>query len=217
MRWLLTVLTVTTLAYGDEVLATLKRLAAEQSATAKDAAAFYQAAKTQFFTAEVALEKRDKATSGAAAEAGIALAKKAVTSQPNNSEFHRLLGSLCGQSIPANLFLAMKYGRCALDEVEKAVSLDPKSAINYVSRGVGNYYLPAQFGGSLEKALQDFDKAIQLDAKLSEAFLWKGIALRKANRIREAQDALSKAVQLNPERSWAQEQLAKTKAAAQPN
>jgi tetratricopeptide (TPR) repeat protein len=82
--------------------------------------------------------------------------------------------------------------------------------LGYVSRGVGNYYLPPQFGGGIDLALKDFDKAIALDPKSSEAYLWKGIALRKANRNAEARAALEKAIQLSPERAWAKEQLQKT-------
>jgi tetratricopeptide (TPR) repeat protein len=106
----------------------------------------------------------------------------------------------------------LKYGRCALDSLNKAIELDPKSAIAYVSRGVGNYYLPAAFGGGPEVALKDLAKAIQLDPKLAEAHLWTGIALRKLNRHSEARAALAKAMQLNPNRVWAKQQLDKTPA-----
>ena len=68
----------------------------------------------------------------------------------------------------------------------------------YVSRGVGNYYLPAAFGGGPEVALKDFQKAIQLDPKLAEAHLWMGIALRKLNRNGEARAAFSKVSSTEP-------------------
>jgi Flp pilus assembly protein TadD len=75
---------------------------------------------------------------------------------------------------------------------------------------VGNYYLPSAMGGGIDPALQDLDHAIALDPKLAEAYLWKGIALRKANRETEAHDALQHAVQLDPNRLWTKQQLAKT-------
>jgi len=113
--------------------------------------------------------------------------------------------------IPANpLFGALKYGQCARDEINKAIELDSKSAMAYVSRGVGNYYLPAQFGGGVDLALTDFNKAIALNSKLADAYLWKGIALRKANRNAEARAALEKAIQIDPDRIWAKQQLDKT-------
>jgi tetratricopeptide (TPR) repeat protein len=171
----------------------------------------YRLALANSYAAEIAIEQKDKRKAEQYAESGIDAAKKAVAANPNVAEYHRLLGELCGQVIPASpLMGAMKYGQCARDEVNKAIGLDPKSSMAYVSRGVGNYYLPSQFGGGVDLALKDFDQAIALNPKLSEAYLWKGIALRKASRNAEARAALEKAVQLSPERTWAKEQLQKT-------
>jgi Flp pilus assembly protein TadD len=67
-------------------------------------------------------------------------------------------------------------------------------------------------GGGPELAVQDFDKAISIDPKLADSYLWKGITLRKENRNAEARKALEQAVQLAPHRIWAKEQLGKTPA-----
>jgi Tfp pilus assembly protein PilF len=108
--------------------------------------------------------------------------------------------------------LAVKYAQCASTSIHKAIELDPKSSLAYVGRGVGNYYLPAAFGGGVELAIRDFQKAVQLNPKSSEAYLWLGIASRKAGRNAEARAALQKAVDLSPERVWARKQLEKTPA-----
>jgi tetratricopeptide (TPR) repeat protein len=179
---------------------------------AGDAQSLYRTALARSYEAEIAMEKGDKRGSAAAAEAGLDPARRAVAAAPNNAEYHRILGTLCGQIIPANVLAGLKYGRCALEEVEKAIQLDGKSAMNWLSRGVGNYYLPASFGGGIEKALADFDKAIALNEKLAEAHLWKGIALRKQGRNAEARKAIERSLQLNPKRVWAKEQLEKTPA-----
>jgi len=142
----------------------------QKSAQAAQAATLYQLATAYSYAAEVSIEVKDKAKAESFAEAGIEAMKKAVESSPNNAEYHRLLGELCGQVIPANALMgALKYGQCARDEINKAIDLDNKNALAYVSRGVGNYYLPPQFGGSIEEAIKDFDKAISLDPKLAEA------------------------------------------------
>ena len=176
----------------------------------KDAVAQYRAALAQSLRAEVAMELRDKRASGAAAEAGIALAKQAVYLDPANGEYHRMMGTLCGQVIPANVLLALKYGQCALDEVSRAIEITPKSAVAWMSHGVGNYYLPEGFGGGAAKALGDFQKAIQLDGNNAEAHLWLGLTLRKLNRNAEARRAIETSVKLNPRRVWAKDQLEKT-------
>jgi tetratricopeptide (TPR) repeat protein len=196
--------------------AALERIAASYTATAakqsNDAQAQYMLAVAQSYLAEVATELKDKNAGRAAAETGIKAAEKAVSLKPDVAEHHRILGTLCGQVIPANVLAGLKYGRCALDSINKAIELDPKSAIAYVSRGVGNYYLPAAFGGGPDVAVKDFQKAIQLDPKLAEAQLWMGITLRKLNRDTEARSAFGKSLQLNPDRIWTKQQLEKTPA-----
>jgi lipoprotein NlpI len=77
---------------------------------------------------------------------------------------------------------------------------------------VGNYYLPSSMGGGLDVAIKDFDSALSLNPKLDEAYLWKGVALRKANRDADARQAFEAALKLNPSRAWAKEQLDKTPA-----
>jgi tetratricopeptide (TPR) repeat protein len=175
--------------------------------------AFYQLAMAYSYAAEVAIEVKDKAKAEALAESGIEAIKNALRVQENSSEYHRLLGELCGQVIPANpLAGALKYGSCARDEISKALELDNKNALAYVSRGVGNYYLPPTFGGSVEAAVRDFDKAIALNPQLEEAYLWKGIALRKSKQLVAAREALETAWKLNPNRIWIKQQLDKTPA-----
>jgi tetratricopeptide (TPR) repeat protein len=194
----------------------LDRLAAQLSTAAQgksnDASAQYKLALAESYVAEVAIEVRDKNAAHNAAEAGIDAAKKAVALKGDSAEYHRLLGTLCGQAISANFLQGMKYGHCAQDEVNKAVQLDPKSSENYLARGVGNYYLPQGLGGGLDLAVKDFLKAAELDPQSSEAQLWLGLALRKQNKNADARKAFQKAIELNAARVWAKQQLDKTPA-----
>lgn len=186
------------------------RAAAEKSPN--DAGAQYRVALAESYAAEVAVEVRDKAQAKTHAETGMAAAEKAIALKGNVAEYHRILGTLCGQMISSNGLAAIRYGNCALSSVNKAIELDPKSAANYMSHGVGNYYLPAALGGGVDLAIKDFQKAIEIDPKSADAHLWLGIALRKQNRNAEAHAALEKAVELNPNRIWAKQQLDKTPA-----
>ena len=196
--------------------AALDKLVAEFSAAAEkqpnDPEAQYRYALARSYAAEVAVEVKDKPTGRGHAEAGIKAAEKAVKLKPNSSEYRRILGTLCGQVIANAGISGIAYGKCALNEVDKAIELDPKAAMNYVSHGVGNYYLPPSFGGGVPVAIKDFEKAISLDPKSAEAYLWLGIALRKEKKNAEAHKALAKAVELNPNRIWAKDQLGKTPA-----
>jgi tetratricopeptide (TPR) repeat protein len=191
----------------DTIIAKYKQTA---GANPKSAEAQYELALANSYAAEVALELRDRKASERYAEAGIDPIRSAISANGGNAEYHRLYGQLCGQVIPANPLLgALKYGQCARDEINKAIGLDSKLAMAYVSRGVGNYYLPSQMGGGVDLALKDLDKAIAIDPKLAEAYLWKGVALRRAGRNAEARQALQRSLQLDPDRAWAKQELAK--------
>jgi tetratricopeptide (TPR) repeat protein len=195
--------------------AALTDLAAQQSAAAaktpNDAEAQYRAALANSYLAEVQIELRDRKAGAQAAEQGIKFAEKAVSLKPDNAEYYRLLGTVYGQAV-TNIISGLSYGAKAKDAINKAVERAPKSSMVYVARGVGNYYLPAQLGGGPKIAIPDFQKAIELDPKNAEAFLWLGLSLRKDNRDDEARKAFAKSLELNPNRLWAKQQLEKTPA-----
>src|ERR1700730_5044105 len=191
--------------------AALERIASEFSAAAQkspdNAGAQYQAALASSYLAQVLLELRDKAAAERAAKAGIPAAERAVALKPGSSEYHRILGTLCGQVVPANVMLGLSYGKRAQDEIQKAVTLDPKSANAYLARGIGNYYLPPMLGGGPELAIRDIQRAIELDKQSPETYLWLGLALRKLHRNEEAREAFAKSLALNPHRVLTKKQM----------
>jgi tetratricopeptide (TPR) repeat protein len=194
--------------------AALEKLAADARAASdkqpNDAAAQYRLALAQSYAAEVAIELHDKTVAKNSAEAGLDAAGKAVSLKPDSAEYQRILGTLCGQMVSSSSLAGLKYGKCALDSVNKAIELDPKSSMAYVSHGVGNYYLPSALGGGMDLAVKDFRKAIELNPKNADAWLWLGIALRRSNQAAEAQKAFERCLELNPNRVWAKQQLEKT-------
>lgn len=194
--------------------AALDKLAAESRAAAdkqpNDASAQYRLALAESYSAEVAIEMHDKTAARSAAQAGMDAANKAVSLKPDSAEYQRILGTLCGQAVSSNSLAGLKYGKCALDSVDKAIQLDPKSSMAYLSHGVGNYYLPAGFGGGMDLAIKDFRKAIELNPKNADAWLWLGVALRRSSQPAEAQKAFEKSLEINPNRVWARQQLDKT-------
>jgi tetratricopeptide (TPR) repeat protein len=193
----------------------LTDLAAQAGAAAakspNDPEAQYRAALANSYLAEVALELRDRKAGRQFAEQGIKFAEKTVALKPENAEYHRLLGTLYGQAV-TDIMSGLTYGPKAKDAINKAVEKAPKSSMMYVARGVGNYYVPAQLGGGAKLSIPDFQKAIELDPRNAEAYLWLGLSLRKENRDAEARQAFVKSLELNPNRVWAKQQLEKTPA-----
>ena len=190
----------------------LRELAAIADQKPKDADAQYRAALAASYAAEVALELRDRGAAQRDAETGVRYADRAIAIKGDVSEYHRVLGTLCGQVIPANVLGGVKYAKRAQDAVARAIELDPKSSRAYLARGVGNYYLPGPFGGGNDKAAADFRTAIELDPKSADAWVWLGLSLRKDNKNAEARQAFQKSLELNPRRVWAKQQLEKTPA-----
>lgn len=194
--------------------AALEKLAADSRAVAEkqpnDPAAFYHLALAESYTAEVSIELHDKAAARSAAQSGMDAAAKAVALKPGVAEYQRVLGTLCGQAVSSNSLAGLRYAKCAMDSVNKALELDPKSSMAYLSHGVGNYYLPQAFGGGVDLAIKDFRKAIELNPKNADAWLWLGVALRRNNQPAEAQKAFAQSLQINPNRVWARQQLEKT-------
>ncbi len=190
------------------------RAAALQAAAEKkpgDAEGWYRGAIAWSFAAEVAMEMGDKGGSKRSAEAGVAMADKAIDINGKKADYYRVLGTLCGQIVPANPMAGiLVYGKKAKEALDKAVSMDPKSSQAFLAHGVGYYYLPESFGGGPGNAVKDFQRAIALDPKSADAYLWMGIALRKQNQHAKAHEALAKSLALDPDRIWTKQQLAKT-------
>jgi tetratricopeptide (TPR) repeat protein len=196
--------------------AELEKLAGQATAAAasapRDAELSYQAALANSYVAEAAEQLRDRGAVKRFAEAGIAQAERAISLQPKTAEYHRILGTLYGQIAPVNLLAGLTYGKKAQSAIGKALELDPKSWRAYLSRGVGNYYVPSGLGGGIDIAIRDFQKTIELNPKSDEAYLWLGLALRKSNQNAEARKAFTKSLELNPARVWTKQQLDKTPA-----
>jgi tetratricopeptide (TPR) repeat protein len=192
----------------------LQKFVAESLAAAdkapKDAEAQYRAAVAASYLAEVSLEVRDKKGAEDAAMKGIKAADRAIALKPNVAAYYVVMGTLCGQVIPANVFMGLSYGKRAKEAVEKAIATDPKLSKAYEARGVGNYYLPAAFGGGYDLAIADFRKALELDPRNAEAYLWLGLSLRKQNKDADARQAFAKSLELDPNRVWVKQQLDKT-------
>lgn len=175
----------------------------------KDAEAQYRAELACSYLAEVAIELHDRKLGQQTAERGMKFGERAITLRPDSAEYYRVLGTLYGQAI-IDLSSGLNYGPKAKDAINRAVEKAPKSSAVYVARGVGNYYLPAMLGGGPKIASDDFRKAIELDPKNAEAYLWLGLSLRKENKEAEAREAFTKSLALNPNRFWTRQQLAKT-------
>jgi tetratricopeptide (TPR) repeat protein len=196
---------------GLEARATALQAAAEK--TPNDPNGWYRAAIAYSYVGEVAMELRDKNGAQRAAEAGAGDAEKAIALNGKVADYYRVLGTLCGQVIPANPIAGiLSYGKRAKEALDKAIEMDPRSSKAFLAHGVGYYYLPVNLGGGPENAMKDFRQAVALDPRSAEAYLWIGIALKKEHQNAQAREALTKSLQFDPDRTWAKDELQKTPA-----
>jgi tetratricopeptide (TPR) repeat protein len=83
------------------------------------------------------------------------------------------------------------YG--AIQDYDRAISIDPKYAESYVNRGIAKFKL-----GNIKSAIQDYDRAIAIDAKDGEAYYNRGIARFESGEERLAIKDFDRAIAINP-------------------
>ena len=98
--------------------------------------------------------------------------------------------------MPVNILAGLSYGKKSQDSIAKAIELDPKSSAAYVSRGVGNYYVPSGFGGGLDLAIRDFQKAIELNPDYARAYEDLGRAYEQSEQLDAAMEAFRKSLSI---------------------
>lgn len=82
----------------------------------------------------------------------------------------------------------------AMEDITKAIELDPKESTGYYKRG--QYYLVAF--DQPEKALKDFDTAITFGERSAEVYHYRGAALFKLGRFQEAVESYSLVLKIDP-------------------
>ena len=81
----------------------------------------------------------------------------------------------------------------AIKDYNKAIELNPKSAIAYNNRGNAK-----SDSGEYEDAIKDYDKAIELDPQLAEAYYNRGLSKDYLEEYEDAIKDYDKAIELNP-------------------
>jgi len=125
--------------------------------------------------------------------------------------------AMYGYRIGLNNLKAPFWGPKSLESARKSVKLDPENYFGYIQMGNAEYYMPAVFGGSKEKALGLFRKAETLLEKsgerLDENWNYLGLlamigeACMETGKYEEARAAFSKALKVEPAFLWVKDEL----------
>ena len=135
--------------------------------------------------------------------------------EPDNAEAQArkglVLGALADQA--ESMFAMARYGWGAMQAFEEALKLDPDNFTARLGRGISSLMAPPPFG-SVDEALADLRKAVELDAGRAEAHYFLGVAHRKQGDVAQARAALARALELTPDYKEAQAALAELGVAA---
>jgi tetratricopeptide (TPR) repeat protein len=163
----------------------------------KNARCFYDLARTDSYLLKVADARHNKEVVRWL-DSAIENVKRSIDLNDQSSDAHALLADLYGSKISyGGAFAGMKYGPKANAETHRAFQLDANNPRAYTVIGRKYLYAPKIFGGDLDKAVESFRKATELEPHGDEAFVWLAIAFRKKGDTARAHAAIKEAVQLN--------------------
>ena len=129
------------------------------------------------------------------------------------AETYALRSSVLGQLIGPNPLRGMTLGRRSSNAMDRAVELGADNPRVWLLRGIGAMFTPGLFGGGLDKAEAYLTRAISLFPNEkpapplpawghAEAYIWLGRLLQRRERINDARQAYSKALELEPDNGW---------------
>lgn len=150
----------------------------------------------------------------AAAQASAEAANEALEHDADSAEALALLSAGLGMQISVSPMKGMMLGPRADGAIKRALELAPDNLRVHLIKGIALLNKPALFGGSSEKAIAEFTRAIELARQqagnagwgATDAFIWRGIARRKAGESDAAEDFES-AIAIAPDHAWAQHLL----------
>lgn len=154
-----------------------------------------------------ALGDRDKM--GERTKMAIRTFKESLKLNDKFSEAHSYLGVIYGQKISQEGSAAgILYGRKVKKAHRKALKLDPLNPIVQINNGINYLYTPRIWGGSREKAMECFEKAIQVAPNFIEGYIWLGTLYGLKDK-EKAKELYKKALGIDPNNRWAKSKLEK--------
>lgn len=141
------------------------------------------------------------------------LLEAAVEADPDNAEALALLGGVLGESIGDSMIRGMTLGPKSGAALNKAARLDPENPRVALQRGVSYFHTPSMFGGGVEKAIGELQRARELFDRRApappwpswgriDAYAWLGQALAREGREDEARAVYREALEIEPDAGW---------------
>lgn len=147
-------------------------------------------------------------------ESGVANAEKLSAFAGFESEGKTLLAVIYMTKIASNPMSAVTLTPKIHSLLDEAQKINPDNPRSYLIRGIMKLQTPAMFGGSIEDALKNFSKAIQIFDKEDEidkfqphwgyleSLAWMGITQEKLENLDAAKFSYQKALNVEPNYTW---------------
>lgn len=128
-------------------------------------------------------------------------------------ETYALRSSVIGQLIGSNPFRGMTLGPRSSNAMERALELGPTNPRVWLLRAISAMFTPSMFGGGLDKTERYLNNALSLFGDdrpalplpawgHAEAYIWLGRVHKRRNRIDDARQAYTRALELQPDNGW---------------
>ncbi|MEO0232687.1 MAG: hypothetical protein ABIL90_01930 [candidate division WOR-3 bacterium] len=143
--------------------------------------------------------------------------EKSVKIEKDFSDAYALLGSLYGMKAKG-LFKGMVYGPKSEKNFKRAKEIDSLNPRVYYLEGISFLYKPKEFGGSVQKAIKNFKRAINIFEKGKgergiinwghlECMMFLGISYEKVDSLDKAENIYKKVLEIDPDYGWAKYRL----------
>ncbi len=143
------------------------------------------------------------------------LAGELLNREPGDPRFHALRGAVYGFQMGFQKHLIPVVGPKSLKAINRALEISPSSPEALIESGNKDWYMPHVFGGSKERAIRDYEKAIRLmDRDLDfqkENWYYLNVHMILAGWYNErgltsrARGIYQKLLRIEPRFQWAQE------------
>lgn len=137
--------------------------------------------------------------------------------EPDNPRIHALQGAIYGLRVAMEPVKAPVYGKKSIDAVNRAVELGPDEPQAWMELANVEFYKPALFGGSKERAVPLYEKAVSLYETVPDR-TWEnwlymnclaslGIAYEKTGALYKAGIVYRKILDLEPSFEWIRDEV----------
>ncbi len=127
---------------------------------------------------------------------------------PGNPDLHAFKGAFLGYRIEMNSIRAVVLGPESMKHINHAIEIGPDRPQAWIEHGNALFYMPKMFGGSKEKALESYAKAIRLleesPATLHDNWMYLNVSLimgkgyEETEKYQMAKDIYEKTLQFEP-------------------